>query len=75
MLGTGTAGIYDSIVQQRILGTQGLRSMTAYASQRNGGVRGLTIQATIDTVYGPATFAAPRAVYGPPVVNAPVLLP
>jgi hypothetical protein len=55
ILGEGTQAYYDQAVQERILGTPGVRAITDYASvldQR----RALKISATVSTVYGAATI-------------------
>lgn len=65
VLGTGTAGLYDIAVRSRILGTQGVLDLSAYSSQRNGGTRSLGIQATVETIYGPATITPAQFVRAP----------
>lgn len=52
ILGPRTRPTYDAAIRARILGTQGVTAITAYASQLAG--RDLGVQATIDTIYGPA---------------------
>ena len=69
VLGTGTAGLYDLAVRARILGTQGVRGLADYASQRNGNARRLAIQATIDTVYGPVALT-PAHFVRPPLTGS-----
>lgn len=56
ILGTGTQVTRDQEVQQRILNTEGVRSIISYASQVDEITRAFTVQATIDTVYGQATL-------------------
>lgn len=52
ILGENTRPLYDQAIQERILETQGVDSITAYASVLNGAVRALSITATISTIYG-----------------------
>lgn len=52
VLGKYTQDTYDTVVRQRILGTPGVRSITAYASTFDRAARKLTITATLDTIYG-----------------------
>lgn len=54
ILGYGTQATRDQELQQRILGTQGVLGLTAYASSMNG--RAFTVTATIDTIYGSAAI-------------------
>jgi hypothetical protein len=51
VIGFGTAGVRDGAIQSAILNTPGVNQILSYASQLNG--RALSIQATIDTIYGP----------------------
>lgn len=76
VLGTGTQGMYDMTIRDRILGTQGVLGILAYDSQRNGDVRSLGVQVTIDTIYGSARFPVdpPRVFVYPPPVNAPEIV-
>lgn len=50
ILGYGTHDTRDYEVQQRILGTQGVLSITAYSSSMDG--RDFSVAATVDTIYG-----------------------
>lgn len=54
ILGTNTQRLRDFEVQQRILGTQGMRSITTYESTVEG--RGFRVSATLDTIYGVTTI-------------------
>jgi len=54
VLGMGTGGTYDQAIQQRILATQGVTQIVAYASNLDRASRVLTVTATIDTQYGTA---------------------
>lgn len=56
VFGRHTQASYDLAVRGRILGTEGVRSITAYDSGVDPETRRLTIAVTIDTVYGPATL-------------------
>jgi hypothetical protein len=55
ILGMGMMATYDSAIQERILGTQGVRQITAYSSSVDPNTRTASINATIDTIYGPTT--------------------
>jgi len=55
ILGRGTTGTYDAVIQDRILATAGVQSITSYSSTLLN--RALTISATIQTLYGAATFS------------------
>lgn len=46
----------DAAIKQRILGTPGVNSLTAYASTYDGSTRKLAVSATLDTIYGTATI-------------------
>jgi hypothetical protein len=52
ILGVGTKATYDGAIREVILDTIGVTEITAYASQLNPVTRALSIQATINTVYG-----------------------
>src|SRR3990172_6166732 len=52
ILGAGKIGLYDAAIQDTILGTQGVRSIAAYASGVNPNSREAFVSCTIDTVYG-----------------------
>lgn len=58
VLGKYTQKAYDTVVKQRILGTQGLKSITSYSSVFDGNTRVLSINVSIDTIYGPTSIAA-----------------
>ena len=78
MLGVGTAGLHDIELRRRILGTQGVRALVTFASQRTGETRGLAVQATVQTIYGDAPVSyAPRtsAVVAAGGGAAPVIAP
>lgn len=57
VLGKYTSDLYDMAIQSRILDTQGVKSITAYTSVRDGATRKLNVSVTIDTIYGEATFS------------------
>lgn len=68
ILGKGTSLTYDNAIRARILGTEGVLRITAYDSNLVN--RALTVEATIDTLYGEANL--PITTLGlPPVI--PVL--
>jgi hypothetical protein len=55
ILGTNRQDTHDQAVQERILGTQGAASIAEYASVTDSD-RNLTINATVNTVYGATTI-------------------
>lgn len=52
VLGFGTMTEYDFEIQDAITGTTGVVEITDYASYYNPSTRGVSIQATINTLYG-----------------------
>lgn len=46
----------DAAIKQRILGTQGVKEITAYSSSYDGATRSLSVSATLNTIYGVATI-------------------
>lgn len=54
ILGYRTQGTRDQQVQQRVLLTPGVRSITEYASNVDPATRAFTVTMTIDTIYGGA---------------------
>lgn len=50
VVGAGNAARRDPAIRERILGTTGVRAITAYASTVVG--RRLSVQVTVDTLYG-----------------------
>lgn len=54
ILGTGTQGLYDQAIQERIIATPGVTSITEYSSTLNN--RALSVNATISTLYGVTTI-------------------
>lgn len=73
VLGNDTAGVYDLAIQDRILGTQGVLSILAYDSNRNPDTRALSVQATIDTIYGTAQIVvSPQRTFVYPPAARPV---
>lgn len=62
VLGMGTKATYDAAIRERILDTQSLgqkvvRDITSYSSSVNSTTRALTINATIDTIYGSTSLS------------------
>lgn len=55
VMGTGTQALYDSAIKDRILGTDGVLSISDYASTLDRD-RKLTVSAKITTIYGEATL-------------------
>lgn len=56
VLGKYTQNTYDTVIKDRIIGTQGLSSLDTYDSSRNVDTRALNVQATITTVYGQSSI-------------------
>lgn len=59
VLGKRTEGTRDVEIRARILGTQGVRRIASYGSVLNRDTRGFSAQATLDTIYGTASFTEP----------------
>lgn len=57
ILGKGTTSTYDAVLRAAILGTEGVNSMISYSSSLVG--RSLTVNATVDTIYGAVTVSEP----------------
>lgn len=55
ILGRNTEPTYDQAIRERILDTQGVTALVSYSSSLVG--RKLSVDATIDTVYGQATLS------------------
>lgn len=55
ILGKYTAEIYDQLIQDRILNTEGVIEIIDYQSFYNGDLRSLTVSVTILTSYGATT--------------------
>lgn len=53
VLGMGTQGLYDQAIQDRILGTIGVKDIASYSSNLDQN-RKLSISCTVDTVFGVA---------------------
>lgn len=56
VFGKHTQESYDLVIRERILDTEGVTEITAYESLFNGETRRLSIQVTINTLYGPVSF-------------------
>lgn len=56
ILGENTLPVYDQVIQERILGTEGVLAITDYASVLNEKTRGLDVSASISTIYGNTDF-------------------
>lgn len=55
VMGAGTQALYDTAIKDRILGTDGVQSISDYSSVLDGN-RKLTVAAKIMTIYGEATI-------------------
>lgn len=55
ILGRNTEATYDQAIRERILDTEGVDELVSYSSSLVG--RRLSVEATIDTVYGQATLS------------------
>jgi hypothetical protein len=58
ILGEQTLPTYDLAIRDRITGTQGVTKITSYSSNLNTVTRALTVNASIDTIYGDIQFEA-----------------
>ncbi len=58
VLGFNTSGTRDLAIKNVILGTQGVVSLDAYASQFDALTRRFTVTATLTTIYGETPFTA-----------------
>lgn len=56
VLGKHTKDSYDFVIRDRVLRTQGVLNIAEYESLFDGETRKLTVNITIDTVYGPAAI-------------------
>lgn len=52
VLGKGTKALYDQAIQQRVLATQNVLSIDAYASSLDDTTRSLSVEMTITTSFG-----------------------
>jgi hypothetical protein len=55
VLGKYTGSTRDAAIRARVLGSQGVRAITAYGSQLNRDTRAWAVQVTVKTIYGAAT--------------------
>lgn len=58
VLGKQPRASYDWAIRQRILGTPGVTALTDYSSQLDPQTRGLSVTASISTLYGTAIVQA-----------------
>lgn len=56
VFGKHTRETYDLVLQERILGTQGVTEILEYESIYDGDTRKLTVNVKVDTAYGPVTI-------------------
>ena len=52
VVGTGTQGVYDQAILNRITGTPGVSSIAAYQSELSAVTRSLTFSTALNTFYG-----------------------
>lgn len=52
VIGYGTQGLYDQMVQSVILGTQGVLAILTYTSSEDRTARTLSVAALVQTIYG-----------------------
>lgn len=52
ILGYHTSGTRDQEIQERIIGTPGVRALLAYQSNVDADTRAFTVTATLETIYG-----------------------
>jgi len=55
VLGKFTAPGYDTLIKEQIRQTIGVQSITSYSSSSNPVTRALTVNVTVQSVYGPVT--------------------
>lgn len=67
VLGMNTKPLYDNAIQTVIRGVQGVTGIIAYSSSLNATTRELSIQVTISTAFGNATFST--ALFAPPQLD------
>lgn len=58
ILGFGTTGLYDVAIQNVILGVPGVSQLSDYASQLDTQTRQLSVQALVQTSFGPVPVSA-----------------
>lgn len=56
VLGKGTTPLYDLAIRTRIIQTQGVEEIVSYQSSLDRDLRKLTVNAEINTIYGPITI-------------------
>lgn len=52
VLGSGTQSLYDQAIKAKILSVQGVKDIVSYSSSLNTANRVLTVDCTVDTIYG-----------------------
>jgi hypothetical protein len=62
ILGTGTQGLYDQILQSAILGVTGVVSIISYSSYFDHTQRTLTVVTTVQSLYGIVAVSFPIAI-------------
>lgn len=58
VLGYGTQSLYDSAIKATILGVEGVQSIVSYSSSLNRATRALTVNVTLNTIYGQTSLSA-----------------
>jgi hypothetical protein len=61
VLGYGTQSLYDAAIKNEILNVQGVLSIVSYSSSLNKTTRALSVEVTINTIFGAASLAAQLA--------------
>jgi hypothetical protein len=56
VIGNGTAGLYDQVIQTAILGVEGVSGLNSYSSSLDPKTRALTVVGTAQSIYGSVTF-------------------
>ncbi len=55
VLGKYTKDVFDTVIKQRVLAAQGVNAILAYESSVDDQTRQLSVQVTINTIYGVTT--------------------
>lgn len=76
ILGTGTKSSYDLALQSAILGVLGVLQITQWTSTIDPATRKATVNCTVDTVYGQASFTVTQKAfsYNPALLDTTFVL-